>query len=122
MKTTHSILAAALLAAGATAVASQPAAAGYRWDPACGCQRPIAYVAPQPYLPAPEVITVYRPRVVYRPQVVYEAVPAYVVRERPAYVHGCGCEPRAVLSGSLGYGYYRPGYGYRADWGYGPTD
>ncbi len=133
MKTRHSIFLAALLAAGATAIASQGAIAGYRWDPGCGCQRPIGYYAPQPYVQEPTVV--YRPRVVYRPQVVYEAVPAYVVRAPVAY--GCGCVPRGLFTSccyghyghayGVGYGYGPygagyPGYGYSGGYGYGPTD
>jgi hypothetical protein len=125
MKTRYSIFVATLLAAGAIAIASQGAVAGYRWDPGCGCQRPIAYDAPQPYVREPAVV--YRPRVVYRPQVVYEAVPAYVVRAPVA--HGCGCVLRGLFTGccSAYYGHYGdaygPGYGgYRYRYGYGPTD
>lgn len=121
MKTLHSMLAAALLTAGASAIVSQPAMAGYYWDPGCGCQRPVGYV--QPYVQAPAVV--YRPRVVYQPQVVYEAVPVAPV----AYVHGCGCVPRGLFTGYVGHGFYGAGYagygggyGYGAGYGYGPTD
>ena len=44
MQTTHTIFAAAVLAAGALALPSDSALAGgygYGWDAGCGCQRPI---------------------------------------------------------------------------------
>ncbi len=133
MQTTHKIFAAALLAAGALAMPSQSAIAGgygYGWDAGCGCQRPIAYVQPQVYAPAPEVVNVYRPRVVYQPHVVYEAVPTLVVRAPVVHAHGC-CGGRGLFTGYYGHhhGYYGAGYGgfyggYRANYGYGygPTD
>lgn len=146
MKTMHSFFATALLAAGALAIASQSAVAGYGWDAGCGCRRAVEYV--QPYVPQPAVVNVLRPRVVYQPHVVYEAVPAVVVQAPPVYAHGCGaCVPRGLFTGyygyrhGFGYGYghgygygyahrthYGPygagygGYGYGADYGYGPTD
>ena len=128
MKTSQSILAAALLVAGA--IASQPANAGAYWDAGCGCRR---IVAVQPYVPPPMVVNVvrprvvYEPRVVYQPQVVYESMPAYVA---PAPVYsGCGTCGRGLFTGYAGYGYgyghhvyYGAGYGYGASYGYGPTD
>lgn len=121
MKTLHRIFTAALLAAGISAIASEAAVAGYYWDAGCGCQRPIAYVAPQPHVLAPTVV--------YRPRVVYEAVPAYVAVPQP-YVAVSGCCARGIFSGYYG-GYYGHGYGvgyagyghaYGAGYGYGPTD
>jgi hypothetical protein len=105
MQTTHTIFAAALLAAGALAMPSDSANAGgygYGWDAGCGCQRPIAYVQPQVYAPPPEVVTVYRPRVVY------DAVPAVVVRAPVVQAHGC-CG-RGLFTGYYGGG-YGGGYG-----------
>lgn len=118
MQTTHTIFAAALLAAGALAMPSDSAIAGsYGWDAGCGCQRPIAYVQPQVYAPAPEVVNVYRPRVVYQPHVVYEAVSAVVVRAPIVHTHGC-CGGGGLFTGSYGHGYFGGGYGgYGAGYG-----
>jgi len=135
MQTKHTIFAAALLAAGALAIPSDSAlAGGWGWDAGCGCQRPITYVQPQVYAPAPEVVTVvrphvvYQPRVVYQPHVVYESVPAVVVR---THTHGCCGGGYGLFGGGYGHhhGYYGAGYGggyggygLGARYGYGPTD
>jgi hypothetical protein len=136
MKTSQSILAVALLAAGASAIASQPANAGAYWDAGCGCQRTVAV---QPYVPPPTVVNVvrprvvykqrvvYQPRVVYQRQVVYESVPAYVAPAPAPIYSGCGACGRGLLTGYAGYSYghhvhYGAGYGYGASYGYGPTD
>ncbi len=128
MQTTHKIFAAALLAAGALAIPSHPAAAGgWGWDAGCGCQRPIAYVQPVYVAPPPQVVTVYRPRVVYQPRVVYEATPAVVVHAPVSY----GCCGGGIFGGYYGhyhgyygggYGGFYGGYGHVAHYGYGPTD
>ena len=129
MNTSQKILAAALLTAGATAIAAQPAMAGHYWDSGCGCQRTVAVV--QPYVPPPPVVVN-----VVRPRVVYETVPAYVA-PAPAYNTGCGACGRGLLTGYSGYGYgyrshmhygagggfgYGGTYGYGNTYGYGPTD